>query len=181
MEHKCYYGDMDTINNPQQRKAIQDRFKGGERKCPTCGEELPFFELIPNVNLRRSIDEWKQREMDFKFQAAVSGITKHCDNHKVRKASTLTIFRFNFDLLSIFVNSCYVELKEAIVKAGAVRRIVKLICRGEKGPDAMAVLLRLSKTEALREEIGKTKDCIPLLVSLLHNDNPDVSQKAQRI
>jgi hypothetical protein len=45
----------------------------------------------------------------------------------------------------------------------------------------MAVLLRLSKTEALREEIGKTKDCIPLLVSLLHNDNPDVSQKAQRI
>jgi hypothetical protein len=74
-----------------------------------------------------------------------------------------------------------VELKEAIVKAGAVRRIVKLICRGEKGPDAMAVLLRLSKTEALREETGKTKDCIPLLVSLLHNDNPDVSQKAQRM
>ncbi|KAL9349653.1 hypothetical protein Peur_056908 [Populus x canadensis] len=161
---------MDTINNPQQRKAIQDRFKGGERNCPTCGEELPFFELIPNVNLRRSIDGWKQREMDLKFQAAVSGIT-----------STLTVFRFNFDLLSIFVNSCYVELKEAIVKAGAVRRIVKLICRGEKGPDAMAVLLRLSKTEALREETGKTKDCIPLLVSLLHNDNPDVSQKAQRM
>jgi len=97
------------------------------------------------------------------------------------KASTLTVFRFNFDLLSIFVNSCYVELKEAIVKAGAVRRIVKLICRGEKGPDAIAVLLRLSKTEALREETGKTKDCIPLLVSLLHNDNPDVSQKAQRM
>ncbi|KAL9386739.1 hypothetical protein Peur_019863 [Populus x canadensis] len=84
-------------------------------------------------------------------------LAKHTDNHKVRKASTLTVFRFNFDLLSIFVNSCYVELKEAIVRAGAVRRIVKLICRGDKGPDAMAVLLRLSKTEALREEIGKTK------------------------
>lgn len=74
---KIIFSHIFFFLQPQQRKAIQDRFKGGERKCPTCGEELPFFELIPNVNLRRSIDEWKQREMDLKFQAAVSGISKN--------------------------------------------------------------------------------------------------------
>jgi len=72
-----------------------------------------------------------------------------------------------------------VELQEVMVEAGVVRRIVKQIYRGEKGPDAIAVLLELSKKETLREKIGEPKDCIPLLVSLLHNDNPDVSQKAQ--
>ena len=71
------------------------------------------------------------------------------------------------------------ELQEVIVEAGVGRRIVKQICRGEKGLDAIAVLLELSKKETLRDKIGATKDLIPLLVSLLHNDNPDVSQKAQ--
>lgn len=62
-----------------------------------------------------------------------------------------------------------------------VRCIVKQIYKGEKGPDAIAVLLELSKRENLKEKIGNSKDCIPLMVSLLRNDNPNVSEKAQNM
>jgi hypothetical protein len=60
-----------------ERKAIQEHFKRGERKCPTCKQELPSMDLTPNLSLRNSIEEWKQRDMDLKFQAAVPGITSN--------------------------------------------------------------------------------------------------------
>lgn len=74
---------------------------------------------------------------------------------------------------------CFVELQEAFIEAGVVRRIVKQIYTGEKIPDAITILLELSNNETLREKIGNTKDCIPLLVSLLDNNNPDISEKAK--
>lgn len=58
-----------------ERKAIQDHFNGGKKHCPTCRENLLSLELTPNVNLRSSIEEWKQRDMDLKFQAAISAIS----------------------------------------------------------------------------------------------------------
>ncbi|CAK7336018.1 unnamed protein product [Dovyalis caffra] len=191
-----------------EREAIEDRFNRGERNCPTCGEQLSSLELTPNVNLRRSIDEWKQRDMDLKFQAAVSGINNN-DHSRQNKALEDMKFLIEIPCYAVKVAEgglvpklveflkykrlstsatlkCLYYLamhcdnhKEAMVEAGVVRCIVKLIYRGEKRPDAIAVLLELSKTETLTEKIGKTKDCIPLLVSLLHNDNPVVSQKAQ--
>jgi hypothetical protein len=60
-----------------ERKAIQEHFKSGERKCPTCKQELLSMDLTPNLSLRNSIEEWKQRDMDLKFQAAVPGITSN--------------------------------------------------------------------------------------------------------
>lgn len=191
-----------------ERKAIQDCFNRGERNCPTCGEELQSLELTPNVSLRGSIDEWKLRDLDLKFQAAVSGINSN-DYSRQNKALENMQFLIEIPRYAIKVAEgglvpklveflkhkrldtsatlkCLYYLakhcdnhKEVMVEAGVVRRIVKQIYRGEKGPDAIAVLLELSKKETLREKIGETKDCIPLLVSLLHNNNPDVSQKAK--
>lgn len=71
--------------------------------------------------------------------------------------------------------------QEAIVRAGAIRRIVKYIYKGGSKRDAIAVLLELSAKETLGEKIGDTKDCIPLLVSLLHKNNPDVSREARKV
>ncbi|KAF9689044.1 hypothetical protein SADUNF_Sadunf01G0050900 [Salix dunnii] len=191
-----------------ERKAIQDCFRRGERNCPTCGEELLSLELTPNVNLRSSIDEWKLRDLDFKFQAAVSGINNNDYSRQNEALENMQILieipryavkvaegglipklveflkykRLNtsatLKCLYYLAKHCD-DHKEVILEAGVGRRIVKQICRGEKGLDAIAVLLELSKQETLRDKIGATKDLIPLLVSLLHNDNPDVSQKAQ--
>lgn len=72
-------------------------------------------------------------------------------------------------------------MQKAIVEAGAIRRIVKHIYRGGKESDAISVLLELSEKEILREKIGNTKDCIPFLVSLLQNNNSEVSHKAQKV
>ncbi|KAJ6712895.1 RING-TYPE E3 UBIQUITIN TRANSFERASE [Salix purpurea] len=191
-----------------ERKAIQDCFNRGERNCPTCGEELPSLVLTPNVVLRSSIDEWKLRDLDFKFQAAVSGINSNDHSRQNEALQNMQILietpryavkvaegglipklveflkykRLNtsatLKCLYYLAKHCD-DHKEVIVEAGVGRRIVKQIYRGEKGLDAIAVLLELSKKETLRDKIGETEDLIPLLVSLLHNDNPDVSQKAQ--
>ncbi|KAJ6307759.1 hypothetical protein OIU76_017532 [Salix suchowensis] len=191
-----------------ERKAIQDCFNRGERNCPTCGEELPSLVLTPNVVLRSSIDEWKLRDLDFKFQAAVSGINSNDHSRQNEALQNMQILietpryavkvaegglipklveflkykRLNtsatLKCLYYLAKHCD-DHKEVIVEAGVGRRIVKQIYRGEKGLDAIAVLLELSRKETLRDRIGETEDLIPLLVSLLHNDNPDVSQKAQ--
>lgn len=58
---------------------------------------------------------------------------------------------------------------------------MKHICKGGSECDALAVLLELSKKESLAEKIGNYKDCIPLVASLLHINNPDVSQKASKV
>lgn len=72
-------------------------------------------------------------------------------------------------------------MQETIIKAGAVRCIVKQIYKDGTEPDAIAILLELSERETHAEKIGNTKDCIPLLVSLLANNNPDISQKAHKV
>ncbi|XP_059448154.1 U-box domain-containing protein 44-like isoform X1 [Corylus avellana] len=225
-----------------ERKAIQEHFKSGERKCPTCKQELLSMDLTPNLSLRNSIEEWKQRDMDLKFQAAVPGITsndlsrqkkalenlqvllevpsyaakfaeeglirklveilkdkeldsaaalkclyclaKCCDNQKVSKcwvivsAHHTSISSINQLNVRTFVAW---NLQETIIKAGAVRCIVKQIYKDGTEPDAIAILLELSERETHAEKIGSTKDCIPLLVSLLANNNPDISQKAHKV
>ncbi|KAJ9180489.1 hypothetical protein P3X46_008721 [Hevea brasiliensis] len=193
-----------------ERKAIQDYFNRGEKNCPTCREELPSLELTPNVNLRSSIEEWKRREMDLTFQAALSAINSN-DHSKQNKAledlqfltempdnaikvaeqgliPKLVEFLKDSRLNTMATLKCLYFLakncdnhKEAIVEAGVVRRIVKQIYTGERIPDAIAVLLELSNNETLREKIGSTNDCIPLLVSLLDNSNSDISQKAKKM
>lgn len=52
---------------------------------------------------------------------------------------------------------------------------------GETEANSVSILLELSKTETLIEKIGNTKDCIPFLVSLLSNRNPDTSSKAKAV
>ncbi|EOX99568.1 ARM repeat superfamily protein isoform 2 [Theobroma cacao] len=69
-----------------ERKAIQQYFNSGKKNCPSCREELQSLELTPNVNLRSSIEEWKKRDMDWKFQAAVPGINS---NDHLRKNKAL--------------------------------------------------------------------------------------------
>lgn len=57
-----------------ERKAIQEYLERNERNCPSCGEKLSSSVLTPNISLRRSIEEWKQRQMDLTFQSAISQI-----------------------------------------------------------------------------------------------------------
>lgn len=193
-----------------ERKAIQEHFKRGERKCPTCKQELLSMDLTPNLSLRNSIEEWKQRDMDLKFQAAVPGLTSN-DLSRQKKAlenmqvllevpsyaakfaeegliSKLVEILKDNRLDSAAALKCLYYLakycdnhKETIVKAGAVRCIVKQIYKDGTEPVAIAILLELSERETHAEKIGSTKDCIPLLVSLLANNNPDISQKAHKV
>lgn len=72
-------------------------------------------------------------------------------------------------------------MQESIVTSGAVRCIVKQIYKDGTEPVAIEILLKLSERETLAEKIGSTKDCIPLLVSLLPNENLDVSQNAKKV
>ncbi|XVF02079.1 hypothetical protein REPUB_Repub04eG0145500 [Reevesia pubescens] len=193
-----------------ERKAIQEYFKTGKKNCPTCREELQSLDLTPNVNLRSSIVEWKKRDTDWNFQAAVTEINSndHLRKNKalddmqvlveipeyaVKAAEEGLIPKFVESLKDTRLNSvaavkclyCLAkycdEQKEELVQAGAVRRIVKRIYNGEIEPNTIAILLELSKTETLVQKIGNTKDCIPLLVSLLSNPNPDISWKAQNV
>lgn len=93
----------------------------------------------------------------------------------------LAQLHFNFCNLILDVSGVVACLQETIVKAGGIRRIVKHIYKGGSKHDAVAVLLELSAKETLGEKIGNAKDCIPLLVSLLHKDNTEVSQKSHKV
>ncbi|MBA0682709.1 hypothetical protein Goari_024404 [Gossypium aridum] len=193
-----------------ERKAIQEYFKRGNYDCPTCRQDLQSQELTPNVNLRSSIQEWKKRDMDWKFQAAVAGINSddpfrenkafddmqdlvEISEYAVKAAEEGLIPKFVESLKDTRLNSVAAEKclyclakycedhKLQIVDAGAVRRIVKRMYNGETEANSVSILLELSKTETLIERIGNTKDCIPVLVSLLSNPNPDTSSKAKAV
>ncbi|XP_039026881.1 U-box domain-containing protein 44-like, partial [Hibiscus syriacus] len=193
-----------------ERKAIRRYFESGKKDCPTCKEELQSLELTQNVNLRSSIEEWKKNDMDWRFQAAVSRINSddhlrknealddmqvlvETPQYAVRAAKEGLIPKFVESLKDARLNAmaavkclyclakyCH-DHKQEIVAAGAVRRIVKQIYNGETDPNMIGILLELSKTEALVENIGNTKDCIPLLVSLDSNSNPDIASKARSV
>ncbi|KAG2706361.1 hypothetical protein I3760_05G100400 [Carya illinoinensis] len=193
-----------------ERKAIREHFRMGEKKCPTCKQELLSLDLTPNLSLRNSIEEWKQRDMDLKFQAALAGLTSN-DHSRQNKAledlqgllempsyavkfaeeglipKLVELLKDNI-LNGVATLKCLYFLakycdnhRESIVTSGAVRCIVKQIYKVGTEPVAIAILLELSKRETLSEKIGSTKDCIPLLVSLLPNDNLDVSQNANKV
>ncbi|KAK9277283.1 hypothetical protein L1049_006823 [Liquidambar formosana] len=193
-----------------ERKAIEEQFGRGERTCPICKQELPSMEITPNLLLRSSIEEWKQRDMDLKFQAAVRGINSNDHSLQNKALEDMQVLmempRYTEKVAEKGLISKLVQIlkdkrlnnmaslkclyylakycdnhKEAIVNAGAIRCIVKQFCKGEAEPDALAVLLELSVKETLVEKIGNTKDCILFLVSLLNNKNQEVSQKAQKV
>ncbi|KAL5538799.1 hypothetical protein UlMin_044624 [Ulmus minor] len=193
-----------------ERSAIQKHFELGRHKCPICGQQLASVELTSNLWLRRSVEEWKQRDMDFKFQAAVIGI-KSTDKSQRKKAledmqCLMGMPQYAVKVAEEGLASTFVELlkdntinveaalkclyylskqnddqKETIVEAGAIRRVIKHIYTGGEESEALLILLELSATEILVEKIGNTKDCIPLLVSLLQKDNPNVSEKAKEV
>ncbi|PPR92028.1 hypothetical protein GOBAR_AA28655 [Gossypium barbadense] len=193
-----------------ERNAIQEYFESGKKNCPTCKEEVQSLELTPNVNLRSSIEEWKKNDMDWRFQAAVSGINSddhirknqalddmqvlvEISHYAVRAAEEGLLPKFVEPLKDTTLNTkaavkclyCLAKYcddrKREIIEAGAVRRIVKRIYNGETELNAIAILLELSKTEALVEKIGNTKDCIPLLVYLVSYPNPEIALKAQDV
>ncbi|KAF8400098.1 hypothetical protein HHK36_015973 [Tetracentron sinense] len=191
-----------------ERNAIQEHFDKGQSTCPTCKQELPTLELTANLSVRSSIEQWKQRDTELKFQTAVSGITS--DDHSILNEALedmqvlMEMPRHRAKVAGLIPNLVEVlkdtrlntkaalkclhylsnnsdENKEAIVEAGAIHCIVKQFYKGEAEPDAVGILLELSVRETLAEKIGNAKDCIPLLVSLLQNNNSDVSQKAQKV
>lgn len=68
-----------------ERKAIQEHFQRGRKNCPTCRQELLSLDLMPNLSLRSSIEEWKQREIDLRFQNAIIKINS--DDQSRRKSA----------------------------------------------------------------------------------------------
>lgn len=67
------------------------------------------------------------------------------------------------------------------MEAGAIHYIQKLFRKGEAQPEAVTVLMELSEKEEFAEKIGNTSYCIPFLVSLLQNINPEISLKAEKV
>ncbi|KAI3410869.1 RING-type E3 ubiquitin transferase [Psidium guajava] len=195
-----------------EKKAIQEHFERGETVCPTCKEELPSLDITPNLSLRGSIQEWKQRDMDLKFQEAIQGINsdEECTQNgalqEMRSLLGTPLYAARFSeenlipkLVGFLKNKrlhaaaalkclgCLArhsedcKLQASIVEAGAIHLVVKHLYEGEVGRDAIAVLLELSSREAIAEEIGKAKNSIPLLVSMLHYWKGDVSKKAHEV
>ncbi|XP_058102797.1 U-box domain-containing protein 44-like [Magnolia sinica] len=194
-----------------ERRVILEHFDRGERTCPICGEELQSLDLIPNHTLRSTIQEWRQRDMDAKLHNAVAAIASDDpdvvnqaleDLQDLMKAAQyraavteqkiipriVELLEGTSDVTTKAALKCLCYLanysddnKEAIAEAGAIRYIMKHFYRGEVEPDAVSVLIELSQKEALAEQIGKATDCIPFLVSLLQNCNPDISQKAEKV
>ncbi|KAH7516827.1 hypothetical protein FEM48_Zijuj10G0176200 [Ziziphus jujuba var. spinosa] len=193
-----------------ERTAIQELLRQGGKHCPKCKQEITSSDLTPNLTLRSTIEEWNKKDMELKFQAAVRGIKSNDHDRKKEALEDLQYLMENpqyavrvaeegltLTFIAILKDNgldykaalkCLYYLakfndgqKDAIIEAGAVRRIVKLIYKGGEESDAISVLLELSKKEILREKIGNAKDCIQLLVSLLQKNNPDVSEKAQHV
>ncbi|KAF8020951.1 hypothetical protein BT93_G1385 [Corymbia citriodora subsp. variegata] len=192
-----------------EKKAIQEHFERGETVCPTCKEELPSLHITPNLSLRGSIQEWRQRDMDLKFQAAIEGInsdeesTQNVALEEMKSLLRTPLYAAKFSeekpipkLVGFLKNkrlntaatlkclSCLArhseECKDSIVKAGAIHLVVKHLYKDEAGHNAIAVLLELSSREAIAEEIGRAKNSIPLLVSMLHWER-DVLKKAHKV
>ncbi|XP_017699591.2 U-box domain-containing protein 44-like [Phoenix dactylifera] len=193
-----------------ERKPILEYFQIGMRECPTCNNELSSLDVIQNISLRSSIQEWKQRNAKLRLHSAVSRLASD-DPDVVNRALEI--------LLALMENTSYIaevsqqgiaaklvdllktnavdtkkalkcichlahyseENKEAIAAKGVIRCIVKQFCRGETEPEGLVILLELSENEVFAERIGNTKDSIPSLVSLLQNSNPDISQKALNV
>ncbi|XP_058092848.1 U-box domain-containing protein 44-like [Magnolia sinica] len=194
-----------------ERRAIQEHFERGGRSCPTCEQELPSRVLTPNISLRRSIEEWKLKNLDSKLQTAVSALTSNdtqATNQGLEELQFLmAMARCRSEvtergLVPKIVESikasgsgnskaalkclCYLanhsdDNKEAIVGAGAIRCIVKQIGRGEVEPDAVRLLQALSEKEELIQEIGNAKDSIAFLVTLLQNPKPDISSRSRLV
>ncbi|KAL5993684.1 hypothetical protein ACLOJK_040936 [Asimina triloba] len=194
-----------------ERRAIVEHLERGEKVCPVCHEEHQSLELMPNHNLRSTIQEWKQREMEAKLKNAVTTISfddPNAVNQALEDLQVLTktdryramvtepnVIPRIVELLQRMANvntkaalRCLCNLannsdhnKESIAKAGAIRYIIKQLYRGEVEPDAVTLLLELSEKEALAEQIGNATDCIPLLVSLMQNGNPDISTKVEKV
>ncbi|XP_077250190.1 U-box domain-containing protein 44-like [Tasmannia lanceolata] len=194
-----------------ERRAIAEHLERGEKTCPTCKKELPSLVLTPNISLRNSIQEWRERNMDLKLQSALSAITNDDPNMINQALEDLQILMetpnyrakvTNQGLIPKIVESlkadsgvntkaalkCLYYLanysdnnKEAIAEAGAIHYIVKKFYRGEADPDAAAVLLELSEKESLAEKIGNAKYGIHFLVSLTQNPNPNISEKAMKV
>ncbi|XP_019708439.1 U-box domain-containing protein 44 isoform X1 [Elaeis guineensis] len=193
-----------------ERNAILEYFRIGMKVCPTCNNELSSLDVTQNISLRSSIQEWKQRNAKLRLQSAVSSLDSD-DHEVLNEALEILLAVMEntsyiaevsqhgiaarlVDLLKTGeVNTkaalkciCHLahyseENKKTIAAKGVIRCIVKQFCRGETEPEGLVILLELSENEVFADMIGKTKDSIPCLVSLLQNSNPDISQKALNV
>ncbi|KAK4788277.1 hypothetical protein SAY86_019596 [Trapa natans] len=57
-----------------ERKAIEEHFEAGNRTCPTCKEKLESVHITPNLSLRGSLEEWRRRDMDLRFQNGIRAL-----------------------------------------------------------------------------------------------------------
>ncbi|KAG7978594.1 hypothetical protein I3843_05G090400 [Carya illinoinensis] len=138
-----------------ERKAIQEHFGRGEKNCTG-------WTLSNDHSRQKKALEDMQGLLEMPLYAI-----KFAEEGLVPKLVEI--------LKTIILNM------ESIVTSGAVRYIVKQIYKDGIEPVAIAILLELLERETLSEKIGSTKDSIPLLVSLLPNDNLDVSQYANKV
>lgn len=98
-----------------ERNAIREHFRRGEKTCPICRERLTSTELTPNLSLRSSMEEWKQRDMDLKFQASLAGIT----------SSDLSVQNRALEELQVLTERpCYAE---RVAEEGLIPKFVEML------------------------------------------------------
>lgn len=116
-----------TCGHSFERGAIQEHFRRGDRSCPECQKELSSLDLTPNISLKSTIQEWKQRDMDMRLSSAVSNIDSD-DPNKLSQALE--------DLMLLMEKPHY---RDVVTEQGLVRKVVQSL-RASSGINTKAAL-----------------------------------------
>ncbi|KAL5758044.1 hypothetical protein ACOSP7_020655 [Xanthoceras sorbifolium] len=169
------------------RSAIEKYFAEGKKDCPLTLIPLDNLRFRPNKNLRKSIQEWKERNNMITIVSIKSKIQSSEEQEVLQSLGLLgaknrDIRTISLDILCILAKDSD-DNKERIAKADhALESIVCSLARQiEESKLALQLLLQLSRIDAVRDVIEHVQGCMCLLVTMLNSDDPHASKDAQEL
>ncbi|PSS03918.1 U-box domain-containing protein [Actinidia chinensis var. chinensis] len=197
-----------------ERSAIEQWFAAGNNLCPFTETHLDTLILRPNRTLRKSIEEWMDRNtmitiasMKPKLSSGEEEEVLHCmgqlqdlceqrDIHRewvtlenyipiligLLRDRSRDIRKHALVLLCVLAKDSD-DAKERITRVdNAIESIVRFLgSRIAEGKLAVVLLLELSKSELVRDCIGKVQGCLLLLVAKSRSDESEVAEKAREL